>query len=54
MNFIEYKTHVRQIKQGKHLPSAIYLHQSAITQVSPVNLQATIIQTATTLQIDQP
>jgi len=33
MKFVEYREHVKALKHGKQLPTAIYLHRSAIEEV---------------------
>lgn len=44
MNFIKYKCLVKQITAGKHLPSAKYLHQSALEQSVSTELLQSINQ----------
>lgn len=54
MNFADYRLIVRQIKAGKQLPTAIYLHQSALAKTLPPNLMAVIDQTIKALKIELP
>ena len=51
MKFTEYKTHVAAIKTGKSLPSAIYLHQTAIQQSLPPSLHGFFKKTLEALNI---
>jgi len=35
MDFVQYRELIKSVKQGKKLPTAIYLHASAIDEVLP-------------------
>ncbi len=50
MNFSEYQSHVEKIAIGKHLPEAVYIHQSALNHL-PDELSALTINIANALKI---
>lgn len=45
LNFVEYKKLLKQLNVGKVLPTAIYLHKSALSQALPQQLQQLLKQT---------
>ena len=51
MNFIQYLELIKSVKQGKKLPTAIYLHASAIDEVLPDILLQFIHQVISTLKL---
>ncbi|MFT7680903.1 MAG: hypothetical protein ACI935_000336 [Moritella dasanensis] len=51
MNFIQYRDLIKSVKQGKKLPTAIYLHASAIDEVLPDVLLQFIRQVIATLKL---
>lgn len=51
MNFIQYRDLIKSVKQGKKLPTAIYLHASAIDEVLPDVLLLFIRQVIATLKL---
>lgn len=53
MNFIEYRDQVKSLKQGKQLPTAIYLHRSAIDSVLPNTLVNLIFKSINKLNITE-
>lgn len=52
MDFQIYQTHVKQIKFGKHLPEAVYIHQSAL-ELMPESLQILIKKICSALKISE-
>jgi DNA phosphorothioation-associated putative methyltransferase len=44
MNFIQYRDLIKSVKHGKMLPTAIYLHHSAIDEVLPEVLPEVLLQ----------
>ncbi|WDE13495.1 DNA phosphorothioation-associated putative methyltransferase [Thalassomonas haliotis] len=51
MDFVHYRELIKTIKQGKHLPTAIYLHKSAIEAILPEKIITLINSTISTLTI---
>jgi DNA phosphorothioation-associated putative methyltransferase len=45
LNFVEYKKLIKQLKIGKQLPTAIYLHKSALQTTLPTELQTLLAHT---------
>ena len=54
MKFVEYRDHIKSLNQGKQLPTAIYLHRSAIAAVLPTSLLNYILDTINKLKITDP
>ncbi|MBU2925806.1 DNA phosphorothioation-associated putative methyltransferase [Colwellia sp. 1_MG-2023] len=54
MKFIEYRELVKSLRQGKQLPTAIYLHRTAIDSVLPNTLVSLIFDSIKTLNITEP
>ncbi|PKH87335.1 DNA phosphorothioation-associated putative methyltransferase [Colwellia sp. Bg11-28] len=54
MKFIEYREQVKSLQGGKKLPTAIYLHRSAIESVLSVTLLSYILDTINKLNITEP
>jgi len=54
MKFIEYREQVKSLQSGKKLPTAIYLHRSAIESVLSVTLLSYIFDTLNKLNITEP
>jgi DNA phosphorothioation-associated putative methyltransferase len=54
MKFIEYREQVKVLKHGKQLPTAIYLHRSAIDSVLPNTLVNLIFDSIEKLNITEP
>ncbi|MFT4926382.1 MAG: DNA phosphorothioation-associated putative methyltransferase [Phenylobacterium sp.] len=54
MNFAQYRQHIKTITHGKHLPGAIYLHQSAVEQALPLALISWVNSTIAALHITAP
>lgn len=52
MNFIQYRDLIKSVKHGKMLPTAIYLHHSAIDEVLPEVLLQFIRQSMTELKLN--
>jgi DNA phosphorothioation-associated putative methyltransferase len=52
MDFQEFKDLVKKVKIGKHLPSAIYIHQSALATL-PKALEEFVARIANALKIEQ-
>lgn len=50
MDFTEYQNLVKTVKCGKHLPEAIYIHQTAI-ELLPTELLALVVKVAKSLKI---
>tara|TARA_R110001583_G_scaffold47238_2_gene147984 strand:+ start:607 stop:2682 length:2076 start_codon:yes stop_codon:yes gene_type:complete len=53
MKFVEYRNHVKSLKQGKQLPTAIYLHRTAIDSVLPNTLVNLIFDSIKKLNITE-
>lgn len=51
MDFGPYQELVKQVNFGKHLPTAIYIHQSALNHL-PEQLSSLILRVAKALNID--
>ena len=51
MDFVQYRELIKSVKQGKKLPTAIYLHASAIDEVLPDILLQFIHQVISTLKL---
>ena len=45
MDFVQYRELIKTVKQGKHLPTAIYLHKSAIEDTLPEKIITLVNQT---------
>jgi DNA phosphorothioation-associated putative methyltransferase len=54
MKFVEYRDHIKSLKQGKQLPTAIYLHRTAIDSVLPNTLVNLIFDSIEKLNITEP
>jgi hypothetical protein len=54
MKFVEYRDHIKSLKQGKQLPTAIYLHRTAIDSVIPNTLVNLIFDSIEKLNITEP
>jgi len=54
MEFIEYRKQVKSLQYGKKLPTAIYLHRSAVESVFSVTLLSYILNTNNKLNINEP
>ena len=54
MNFVEYRDHVKSLRQGKQLPTAIYLHRTAIDSALPNHLVNLIYNSIERLNITEP
>ena len=52
MEFEEYRDLVKSIRIGKHLPEAIYLHQSAISHL-PENISSLALKVSKALKINR-
>ncbi len=51
MNFVEYKALTKQIKLGKNLPTAIYIHKSALEEALPDLLNTFITEKLKQLKV---
>ena len=45
LNFPQYRDLVKKLKQGKSLPTAIYLHKSSLAEATPAELLSFITNT---------
>lgn len=54
LSFPEYKAQIKALKTGKVLPSAIYLHKSALETALPAPLKGLVFEAIEFLQLDQP
>jgi len=54
MKFVEYRDHVKSLKQGKQLPTAIYLHCTTLGSVLPNSLANLVFDTIKQLDITEP
>ena len=54
MKFVEYRDHIKSLKQGKQLPTAIYLHRTAIDSVLLNTLVNLIFDSIEKLNITEP
>jgi DNA phosphorothioation-associated putative methyltransferase len=51
MNFVTYKNHIKQLTHGKALPTAVYLHKTALSEALPNELYDFISSTIENLRI---
>lgn len=54
MKFVEYRDHVKSLKQGKQLPTAIYLHRTSIDSVLPNTLVNLVFDSIKKLNVTEP
>ena len=54
LNFTQYRDLVKKLKQGKSLPTAIYLHKSSLAEALPSQLLSFITNTVNKLEVEQP
>jgi DNA phosphorothioation-associated putative methyltransferase len=54
LNFSQYRDLVKKLKHGKSLPTAIYLHKSALTEALQPELLSFIKNTINKLDVQQP
>lgn len=54
LNFPQYRDLVKKLKQGKSLPTAIYLHKSSLAEALPAELLSFITNTINKLEVKQP